>query len=103
MPATPAISTREQAHTRLVPMARKQVEALFNGPVAKRAVPARFGECAAIGANLVRAQAVDIRLIPFDELQGKLIEAFEIVRRVVQGIPLKSEPGNVLLDCVNVF
>ena len=42
--------------------AREQIEVLRDRPIAIRAVPPRLGQRAAIGADLVRGQAVDVGL-----------------------------------------
>ena len=43
---------------------REQIEVLLDRPIAVRAVAARLGQRAAIGADLVGVQAVDVGLAP---------------------------------------
>ena len=62
-----------------------------------------LGQRAAIRANLVRVQAVDVRL-PFpDQLDGELIELLEVIGRVQLGGPLEAEPRDVFLDRLDVL
>ena len=83
--------------------APKQLEVLGHGPVAVGAVPAWFGQRAAVLANLVGAQAVDIRLALANQLFGVLIQHLEVVRGVMQLRPLETEPANVFLDRFDVL
>jgi hypothetical protein len=85
------------------PHPREQIEVLLDRSIAVRAVPARLGQRAAIGANLVGAEAVDVRLAGLDQVDGELIEPLEVIRRVELGRPLEAEPLDVFLDRVDVL
>src|SRR5665213_758703 len=58
--------------------AHKKIEILFNGSISKRTVLAGLGQSAAIPANFIRGQVVDIRLSILDEFQRPLEELREI-------------------------
>src|SRR5678816_3690162 len=64
--------------------ARKEVEALGHRSIAEGAVAPRLGERAAMAANLVRGEAVHVRLAVADEPDGELVQPLEVVRRVVE-------------------
>ena len=86
------------------PHAAKQVQALGRGTIAIGARFARFGERAAVFANLVGVQAADVRVPFLDELLGPLVELLEIIRGVeLAVIPTEPEPANVFLDRVDVL
>ncbi len=83
--------------------AREQIEALLDGPFSVRAVPPRLGERASIRANLIGVQAVDVRLATPDQVDGKVVQPLEVVRRVELGIPREAEPLHVFLDGIDVL
>src|SRR4029077_18424415 len=66
-------------------------------------VRARLGERAAIRADLVGAEAVDVRLVLRDQRDRELIEPLEVVRRVQLRIPAEPEPCDVFFDRVDVL
>ena len=59
--------------------ALKEVEIFFDGPVAIRAVLAGLGEGAAMLADLVGGEVVDVGFAVLDELEGPLVELGEVV------------------------
>ena len=59
--------------------ALEQVEALRRRPAAPRTLAAGLGERAAVLADLVGAQVVDVGLSGLDELDGPLVELLEVV------------------------
>ena len=82
---------------------REQIEVLVDRAVAVRAVRARLGQRAAVGANLVGREAVDVRLALLDQLDRELVEPLEVVRREQQRVPREPEPRDVFLDRVDVL
>ena len=79
--------------------AAEQIEILVDRASAVRALASGLGERAAIFANLVGRQAVDVRLAVTNELLGPLIQLLEIVRRVVEVLaPVEAQPADVALD-----
>ena len=85
------------------PHPREQIEVLRDRSIAIRAVLSRFGQRAAIRADLFGAQAVDVRLVLFDQIDGELIELLEVVRRVELRAPREPEPRDILFDRVDVL
>src|SRR5262249_58053429 len=64
----------------------------------------RLRERAAIRADLVGGEAVDVRVAVADQELGELVEPFEVVRCVEQVVaPVEAEPADVLLDGLDVF
>ncbi len=71
--------------------AREQIEILFHGAVAVRALLAGLGERAAILAHFLGAQIAHIRLARFDQLHGPCVELAEIIGGVEDaGLPSRS-------------
>ena len=84
--------------------AREQVEALAGRPVAPRARPARLGQRAAVLADLVGREIVDVGPAVADEAHRPLVELLEVVRGVVQVVaPVEAQPAHVALDGVDVL
>ena len=82
----------------------KQVEVFLDAAVTVWAVFAWLGQRATVLANLLRAQAVDVGHALLDELDGRLVEAVEIIGRMRQPVPpVKSEPSHVFLNGLDVF
>ena len=52
--------------------ALEQVQVFFDGPATVRTVLARLGQCTAVLADFLGAQAVNIGLTHFDEFYGRL-------------------------------
>ena len=83
---------------------REQVEVLFDGAAAVRAVLPRLGERAAVGPHLVGGQAVHIGQAVLDEVHGVAVERLEIVGGVARlTAPVEAQPADVLLDGVHVL
>ncbi len=83
--------------------ADEEVEIFFDGPVAIGAVLAGLGEGAAVLADLVGGEVVDVGLAGLDELQGPLVELAEVVGGVAEALPLEAEPADVLHDGIDVL
>ncbi len=84
--------------------APEQVQVLLDTAVAVRAVRARLRQRAAVGANLLRAQGIDVRQPHLDELLGRLVQRVEVIRSMGQPVaPVEAEPVHVLLDGVDVL
>ena len=84
--------------------ALEQVEALLGRPVAPRALAAGLGERAAVLADLVGGEVVDVGLAGPDEVDGPLVELLEVVRGEVEVLaPVEAEPADVGLDGVDVL
>jgi hypothetical protein len=81
----------------------EEVEIFFDGAVAIGAVFAGLGEGAAVLADLVGGEVVDVGFAGFDELQGPLVELREVVGGVAEALPLEAEPADVGLDGVDVL
>ena len=82
--------------------AAKQVEALFSRPVAPRAVPAGLGQGAAVLANFLGTELVDVGLAGLDQPDRAIIKVLEVVRRMKEPVlPVEPEPANVGLDRVD--
>ncbi len=93
----------------------EQLEVLLDRTAAVRAFLARLGQRAAVGAQLLLRQIVNIRLAVLDELYSALVAGLEVVRAVVYaarrllaGQPLDVFPDGVyilgvLLDRVGVI
>ena len=83
---------------------REQVEVLLDRPVAPRAVAAGLGQRAAVLADLVGGQVVDVGLAGPDEVHRPVVELLEVVGRVVEVLaPVEAEPADVGLDRVDVL
>ena len=63
-----------------------------------------LGERAAVLADLLGRQVVDVGLAGLDQLDGPLVELLEVVGGEVQVLaPVEAEPAHVLLDGVDVL
>jgi hypothetical protein len=83
--------------------AREQIEVLGDGAVTIRAVSTRLGQRAAVRANFVRVEAVDVGLAFLDQPDRELIHLVEVVGGEEQGVPFEAEPPDVFLDGVDVL
>src|SRR6185369_16547608 len=84
--------------------AREEVEVLLDRAATVRALAAGLRQGAAILSDLVRRQAVDVRLPVLDELHREVVQPLEVVRRVEEvRAPVEPEPAHVLLDGVDVL
>ena len=82
----------------------EEVQALLDRPVAPRAVPAGLGQRAAVLADLVRREVVDVGLARPDQVDGPRVELLEVVGRVVEVLaPVEPQPAHVRLDGVDVL
>ena len=82
----------------------EQVEVLVHRAVAVRALAARLRQRAAVLADLVGGQVVDVRLAVADQLLGAVVELLEVVGRVVEPVvPREAEPPDVFLDRFDVL
>ena len=86
------------------PHAAEQIEIFLDRAVAERAVLARLGQRAAVGAHLVLRLIVDIGLAGADQMLGPVVELLEIVRGMIEVLaPVEAEPAHVALDGVDIF
>jgi hypothetical protein len=86
------------------PHAGEQVDVLLGRAVAPWAVLAGLGQRAAVGADLVGREVVDVGLPAPDEVDRPLIELLEVVGGEVQVLaPVEPEPADVGLDGVDVL
>ena len=84
--------------------AREEVEALLRRPVPPGALAAGLGERAAVLADLVGREVVDVRLAGLDEVDGPLVELLEVVGGEVQVLaPVEPQPADVGLDGIDVL
>ena len=84
--------------------AAEQIEVLVDAAAAIRRVLARLGQRAAMLADLVGRQRIDIGHALADQILGELIQLLVVVRRVVLAIvPVKPEPPHVVLDRIDVL
>ena len=84
--------------------ALEQVEALLDRTVAPRTVLAGLGEGAAVLADLVSGEVVDVRLAGLDQVDRPFVELIEVVGGVVEMLaPVEAEPADVFLDRVDVL
>ncbi len=83
--------------------AGEEVEIFLDRAVAIGAVLSRFGEGAAVLADLVGGEVIDVGFAGLDELQGPLVELAEVVGGVAEALPLEAEPADVLLDGIDVL
>ena len=83
--------------------AHKQVQVFLHGAVAVGALFARLGEGATVGAHFLRRQLTNKGLAFFDQLDGAVKEKVKVVGGVVQVVPLKAQPLNVLFDGVYIL
>ena len=84
--------------------AAEQIQVLLRRPVAMRAVAAGLGQGAAVGADLVGGQVVDIRLAGPDQVFGPIVKPLEIIGGEVEMLaPVEAEPADVPLDGLDVL
>src|SRR6266404_6047090 len=84
--------------------AREEIEVLLDRTGAVRTVAPRLGQRAAVLADLVGGEAVDVRPALLDELDGVIVELLEIVGGVEEVLPpIEAEPAHVLLNRVDVL
>ncbi len=82
----------------------EQIAILGDAAPAIRRIDARLGQRAAVLADLVGRERVDIGEALVDQPLGELVELLVIVRRVVLAIlPVEAQPPHVVLDRVDVL
>jgi hypothetical protein len=82
----------------------EQLEVLRDRAIAMGTVAARLGQGAAILADLLRRQRIDVGLARLDQQHRVVVQLLEIVRRVEQAIlPVEPQPVHVVLDRLDVF
>ena len=99
-----ARSVREPSGNSPALHALEQVQVLLDGAVAVRALLARFGQRAAILADLLGGQVADVGLAGFDQLHRPLVELVEIVGGVEEAVfPVEAQPAHVFHDGIDVL
>src|SRR6185436_2417544 len=84
--------------------AAEEVEVLLDAAVAVRRFLARLGERAAIRADLVGREAVDVGESAPDQMFGPLVELIEVIRGVQRlAAPVETQPVHVLDDRARVL
>ncbi len=86
------------------PHAGEQVEVLLDAALAERAVLARFGQAAAVGAHLLGIEVANEGLAGLDQMNRPLVQLIEIVGGIVLLTgPLEAQPLDVGLDRIDVL
>ena len=81
---------------------REEIEALLDRAVAPGAVPTGRGQRAAVLADLVRREVVDVGIPRPDEMDRPRVELLEVVRGEVEVLaPVEAQPADVRLDRVD--
>ena len=84
--------------------AREQVQVFVDRPVARGALPTGQGQRAAVFADLIAGQIVDVGVAGPNEVCSPLVQLLEVVRCVIQTIgPVEAEPAHVRLYRVDVL
>jgi len=84
--------------------ASKEVKIFIDGTVARGAVLSRLSQGAAIGTHLFGRQRVDVREAFPDQLYGKLVESFEVIRgKEHLLVPVEPQPSDVVLNGLYIF
>ncbi len=84
--------------------AREQVEVLLDASLAAGAIFSGFGQGAAVFADLVGRQVVDVGPPVLDQLHRPVVELLEVVGGVVEVLPpVEAEPADVAYDRLDVF
>jgi hypothetical protein len=82
----------------------EEIEVVGHRAGAIRTFLPRLGERAAILANLLGRQTIDVRQAVLDQVHGILVEPLEVVGRKVRTVvPPEAQPLNVFLDGVDVL
>src|SRR5262249_6775917 len=86
------------------PHPAEQIQVLLDRAVAERRGAAGLGQRAAVLADLLTAEIVDVGLAGADELLGPLVELFEVVAGVIEVLaPVEAEPADGAHDRVDVL
>ncbi len=81
----------------------EEVQVLLDRPIPPGALATRLGERAAMLADLVGREVVDVGLAGPDEVDRPLVELAEVIRGVVEVLaPVEAQPAHVRLDGVDV-
>ncbi len=84
--------------------ALEQVQVLGYRAVAIRAFDPRLGECAAVLADLVGAEVIDVRFALLDQADSPGIELVEVIGSEVQAVfPIEAQPADVVDDRIDVL
>jgi hypothetical protein len=83
--------------------APEEVEVLVAAALPIGALQAGFGQRAPAGADGLLALRVDVRQAALDEGGGQPVQLLEVVARVAQLVPPVPEPGDVVLDRLDVL
>ena len=85
-------------------MRRNRSRFSSTGAIAVWRLPAGLGQRAAVLADLIGREVVDVRLARADELLGPLVELLEVVAGVIEVLaPVEAEPADVAHDRVDVL
>ncbi len=84
-------------------MRSKRSRFSVDAAVAVGAVFAGLGEGAAILANLLGGEVIDVCLAGLDKLHRPCEELIEVVGGVTETIPLEAKPAHIFLDGVHVL
>ena len=86
------------------PHALEQIQVFFGRTCAIGALLARLSQSASVLSDFLGAQAANIGLTFFDQLDGILIQLLKVVRCIKQPItPIESKPSNVFFDRFHIF
>ncbi len=83
--------------------APEQIQVLLHAAVAEGALFAGFGQGAAVVADLLGVQAVNVGLAGPDQVNGELVEPIEVVRGVAELLPVEPQPAHILLDRLGIL
>ena len=81
----------------------KELQILLDRAIAEGAVGAGMVRRAAMFAHLIGRQVADVGLALLDELDGPFVDLLEIIRRVVEPVPLEADPADILHDGIDVL
>ena len=82
----------------------KELEIFFDTAVAVRAFLPRRIERAAVFADFIARQVIDISLAQANQFLGIFIELIEIIRSIEHAvIPIEAEPFDIALDRFDIF
>jgi hypothetical protein len=83
--------------------AKEEIEVFIDGAAAIGAVPAGLIEVAAVLADLIDGEVIDVGLAGLDELHGPLVELAEVVGGVAEALPVEAEPAHVFHNGIYVL
>ncbi len=83
--------------------ALEEVEILFCRAIAIRAFFAGLGERAAMPADFLGGQIVNVGFAVFDQLDCPLVKLVEVIGRIAEAVPLETQPADVFHDGVDVL